>query len=385
MPRPPLVLETWGRIRRTTIGGKPTAVAYYRDSDGKTRKMQRQGVTPASAERALVQAMKDRLAPAGEDLTAESTVKHAATKWLGEPSTQELAIGSLRRYKDVVATIVADGFGGVRLSEATVPRVDRFLKATTKNHGPGTAKTTRTVLQHTFALAVRQGAIRSNPVRDAGRIVQAKKPVTAPDVDAVRAIQKLMTKWDETPDKRGQKRTADLGDLFTIFTATGARTSEVLALRWSDVDLDATPPTITISATAALDGDGKVFRQEHPKTDTSHRTLRLPRFAADVLIRRRVESYCEWVFPSAAGTLRWPHNLRRSWRDALIETPYADVTPRSLRKAVATLLRDELGAEAARDQLGHSSDMVTRKHYIQPAHEAPDVTAALDKFVENSE
>lgn len=31
MARPPLELETWGRIRRTTVKGKPTAVAYYRD------------------------------------------------------------------------------------------------------------------------------------------------------------------------------------------------------------------------------------------------------------------------------------------------------------------------------------------------------------------
>ena len=380
MARPPLELETWGKIRRTTVGGKPTAVAYFRDSDGVTRKMQRQGSTPADAERNLKRAIRDRLAPASEDLTGDSTIKQTAEKWLEEPETQTLAIGSIRRYKAVIGTIVADGFGGVRLSEATVPRVDRFLKAVTANHGPGTAKTARTVLQHTFAIAVRHGAIRSNPVRDAGRIVQAKKAVVAPDVATVREMQALMRAYDATPDKRGAKRTADLGDLFAIFTGTGARTAEVLALRWADVDLDAAPPTLTITGTVALDGNGKLFRQEHPKTDTSRRELKLPQFAVDVLLRRRIDSYCEWVFPSATGTLRWPHNLRRNWREALEDTPYIDVTPRALRKAVATLLRDELGVDAARDQLGHASEMVTRKHYIQPAHVGPDATSALDAF-----
>lgn len=380
MARPPLDLETWGKIRRTTVGGKPTAVAYFRDSDGTTRKMQRQGQTPADAERNLKRAIRDRLAPAGEDLNGDSTVKQATQKWFDEPDTQELAIGTLRRYRAVISTIVADGFGGVRLNEATVPRVDRFLKAVTSNHGPGTAKTARTVLQHTFAIAVRHGAIRSNPVRDAGRIVQPRKAVIAPDANTVREMQALMRAYDATPDKRGAKRTADLGDLFALFTSTGARTAEVLALRWEDVDLDSTPPTITITGTVALDADGKIFRQSHPKTETSRRELKLPQYAADVLIRRRIESYCEWVFPSATGTLRWPHNLRRNWREALAGTSYSEITPRALRKAVATLLRDQLGTEAARDQLGHASEMVTRRHYIQPAHMGPDATSTLETF-----
>jgi len=236
------------------------------------------------------------------------------------------------------------------------------------------------VLQHTFAIAVRHGAIRSNPVRDAGRIVQAKKPIIAPNVTAVREMQSLMRAYDATPDKRGAKRAADLGDIFSLYTATGARTAEVLALRWADVDLDSTPATVTISATVAIAADGKLFRQEHPKTESSRRELKLPAFAVDVLLRRRIDSYCEWVFPSATGTLRWPHNLRRNWREALAGTAYAEVSPRALRKAVATLLRDELGVEAARDQLGHASEMVTRKHYIQPAHIGPDATSALDAF-----
>lgn len=387
MARPPLELETWGKIRRTTVDGKPAAVAYFRDSDGKTRKMQRQGKTPAEAERNLIRAMKTRLAPAGEDLTADTTVKQAAEKWLAEPERAELAIATVRRYTDILGTIVKNGFGSVRLGEATVPRVDRFLKTVTTDHGPSTAKTARTLLTHVFALAVRHGAIRSNPVRDAGRIVQPKKPVTAPDAHSIREMAVLMRAYDTTPDKRGNQRSAHLGDLFDVFTGTGARTAEILALRWHDVDLDATPhATISIRGTVTLGADGKVFVQDHPKTDSSRRVLQVPQYVADVLTRRRIASYCEWVFPSAVGTLRWPHNLRRNWREALAGTPYADVTPRSLRKAVATRIRDELGEAAAGAQLGHEAgSSVTRKHYTVPLAMAPDATSALDAFGENSE
>lgn len=385
MPRPPLELETWGKIRRTTVAGRPAAVAYYRDSDGVTRKMQRTGKTPAEAERNLIKAMKKRLAPAGEDLTGDSTVKKAADKWMAEPERDDLAVGTLRRYRSALDTIIGTGFGDVRLSEATVPRVDRFLKRVTKERGPSAAKTARTILHHVFSLAVRHGAVKSNPVRDAGRIVQPKKPVTAPSVEDVKAMRWIMHMYDITPDKRGAKRSADLADLFDLFIATGARTAEILALRWDDVNLDKTPATVSIKGTVILGPDGKVMVQDHPKTDAGRRELKLPQFAADVLTRRRVDSYCEWVFPSATGTLRWPHNLRRNWREALSGTPYESVTPRSLRKAVATLLRDKLGAEIAKDQLGHTTSAVTRKHYIQPLHEGPDATEALSGWVENSE
>lgn len=135
MARPPLELETWGKIRRTTVDGKPAAVAYFRDSDGKTRKMQRQGKTPAEAERNLIRAMKTRLAPAGEDLTADTTVKQAAEKWLAEPERAELAIATVRRYTDILGTIVKNGFGSVRLDALNDARI---AEAAARGREPGT-------------------------------------------------------------------------------------------------------------------------------------------------------------------------------------------------------------------------------------------------------
>lgn len=381
--RPPLELETWGKIRRTTVHGQPAAVARYRDSDGRTRLMQRQGKTPADAERRLVAAMRARLSPASLDLTGRSTVGVACERWLTGPDVQGFSTGTVRRYEAAVKSLIGDGFDGVRLSEVTVPRVDRFLQSVTKTHGPGAGKTTRTVLQHVFALAVRHGAMRSNPMRDAGKIRQPRKTPVAPTVDDVHAMQKLMRLYDATPDRRGAARTADLGDLFAMFVATGCRTAEVIALRWRDVNLAAS--TVSITGTAALDEDGKIVRQPHPKTDTSRRTLILPPFAADVLTRRRVDSYCQWVFPSATGTLRWPHNLRRNWREALKGTEYENVTPRALRKAVATIIRDRMGLDVARDQLGHASNVVTRKHYVQPSHKGPDATEVLQLLGESDD
>jgi integrase len=54
--------------------------------------------------------------------------------------------------------------------------------------------------------------------------------------------------------------------------------------------------------------------------------------------------------------------------------------PHSFRKTVATLLDRERTTADAAAQLGHSSPAVTRTHYVQKAHQAPDVTDVLDKL-----
>lgn len=71
MARPPLPLETYGKISETERNGKPAAITYYRDSDGVTRRMLRTGKTYPAAKRALVEALRDRLAPAGDVITAD--------------------------------------------------------------------------------------------------------------------------------------------------------------------------------------------------------------------------------------------------------------------------------------------------------------------------
>lgn len=164
-----------------------------------------------------------------------------------------------------------------------------------------------------------------------------------------------------------------------------AQELEALATTWTSASDEEDGFKLSIEATLVIGEDGKLFRQSYTKTDSGMRRLTLPKHAADILRRRRVESMNEIVFPSATGTFRWPHNLRRDWREALAGTEFEKITPTSFRKAVATLLRDELGMAAASGQLGHSDERVTKKHYAKRVVDAPDVSDALQKFFQNAE
>lgn len=85
------------------------------------------------------------------------------------------------------------------------------------------------------------------------------------------------------------------------------------------------------------------------------------------------------VFPSRSNTWRSPHNVRRQWREVRGEE-FAWVTPHTFRKTVATLVDEEHDSDTASKVLGHSSDRVTKEHYIESAELAPDVRDLLDKL-----
>ena len=376
MARPPLILETWGKIRRTTVDGRPTAVAYYRDSDGITRKMQRQGRTAAEAERELIKAMKERLSPASDDLTRDSKVSVVAAKWMAETAARDLSAGTIHQYQGSIDRHILPGLGEVRLAEATVPRVDRFLKSLTASSGAATARTARVVLSGMFALAARHGAIEANPVRDVASVPRPRRAVAAPDRAAINGIRARFAEWDAGVDRRGKKRTTDLLDPCDMTIGTGMRTGELLAIRWEDVDFSL--GTVTVRATLALDLEGKMGVQPKPKSFSSIRQLHLPVHVLQMLARR--PHFSEFVFPSTVGTFRHPNNFRRNWREALAGTEWAGVTPKGFRKAVATVLRDELGVGAAKDQLGHASEVTTNTHYVVQAHEGPSGQAILESL-----
>jgi integrase len=380
--RPPLPLETWGKVRRTTVDGKPTAIAYYRDTDGKTRPMQRHGATPAAAERNLVTALRVRLAPTTEYLTRESTLAELAEQWTSEIRKSKRAGSTKERYEATIRAHVNKGVGENRIREATVPRMQRLVDQVAKTSGHAQARMLGVVLTGMFGLAVRFGAADSNVGKDLLLPAQEKKAVRAPTVEEIHALRAALRAYDNRKPGRSDAM-RDLADIGDMLIATGARISEVLALRWSDIDL--THGTVTITATVTRARGVGISRQEIPKSDASNRTLSMPQFALDMLVRRRVTSYCAWVFASAKGTLRWPENVRHQWVEAVAGKPMDWMTSKSCRKAVATLLNDAVDMEAAKDQLGHGDTAVTSRHYVEKHLARPDRASLLDVFAQNSE
>jgi hypothetical protein len=176
MARPPLPIGTYGSVHTQTLpGGGHRAFTRFRDHDGVTRKVGRNGPTAAAAKNRLREHLRDRaqLGPMS-GLNGDSRVRAAASLWID--SIDQLSSQGLRSpnttqiYRLNLTNHVLPAIGDLRLREVTVPRVDRFIQTLRLHNGSATAKHARTVLSGVLGLAVRHGALPVNPVREIARI-----------------------------------------------------------------------------------------------------------------------------------------------------------------------------------------------------------------------
>lgn len=390
MARPPLPLGTWGKITRTEIApGRWQALAKYRDYDGRTRKVKRVGTSGAAAERALVAALRDRAKPASTtvDITRDTTVDDLARLWLQKRESEgTLGSGTLGIYRDLIRNHIAPSLGGVRVGEATVGLLDKFIRSVP---GATTSRHCRIVLSGMMQLAAQHDAIDRNPVRDTTIRSSERADPKAMTPEMLQRLRVRVASWSGS-NRYGPSRGLDFPDLFDVLAGTGVRVGEVLAIRWSDIqwpDGDA-PATVSICGTITREA----VRQPWPKGKRP-RVLILPDFTVAALRRQRARGLLtdqDLVFPSRAGTPRSTHNVRRQLREArqhVVEMngvpdgpadEFEWVKPHTFRKTVATLLERSGGMEMAAGQLGYSSPEITRAHYVQKADQGPDARYLLN-------
>ena len=176
MGRPPLPVGTFANISvREVAPGRHRARCRFRDYDGQVRYVVRFGSSESAAERNLKVAMVDRVAAAGADLTRNSKVTDLSTAWLLEVAASDLAKSTKARYSTIVVQFIDPGVGQLRLRELGVPAVDRLLRVVREKHGATTAKGARSVMSGMVGMAMRHGAMTTNPTRDVAPISVQKK------------------------------------------------------------------------------------------------------------------------------------------------------------------------------------------------------------------
>ncbi len=384
MPRQRMAPGEHGRITERTSGGKYFATTYVRDSDGRRRRVERSSDRSAEdARRALQRHLSARRAPLDSELVNDKTVlAELFERWVeGKVKRGEIKPQTENQYRRVWAKHGDAQLGALRIRELETPRAHSHIQAVAAAT-PAQAAYLRLVLREMYALAVRFGVLQINPITGTATAKRNRKPVRAVTAEEFAAVRVAVAGYTRSRDGKGGPRPGRLLPAFVeVLAATGARPGEVLALRWSDVDLLADPPTVTINGTLLDHGAaGPLHRQDERKHGSPAHTVVLPRFGVEALTELVGQSGMDGpVFASRDGGWVSLANLRRCLRDALPEE-LSWVTPHSFRRTVGTVIRDAHGAAAAQQQLSHTELSTTERHYLQRASHGPDVRDALDKF-----
>jgi integrase len=386
--RPPLRIGTSGKIKRIYLGGGVwLARCRYRDTDGVARIVQRLG--PADefdqhgklAEDALIAALgeRQRRATYGE-IGLETKVTKLVEQYLDRLAEDGRSPVTMSTYR-FTANKLAKFIGGLRVGEASPARIDAALRSTRSAHGSTMARQSKSILRGALQLAVMASALGANPVRDVQPLRSNSQPkgavaLTANQLRDLQANLHASTFCDKH----------DLADPITLLIATGLRRSELLGLRWADYDEKAGTLTVT-GKVVRVPGQGLV-RIDETKSAAGRRTIPLPRFAIEMLEKRRQLPYVGQqavIFPSTTGTLRDPNNFGKEWRTARKQLGIPEVTTHSFRKTVATLIDDEgLSARIGADHLGHSKVSMTQDRYMTRGRVHTEVADLLDRTVRES-
>ncbi|GAB4087068.1 site-specific integrase [Myceligenerans cantabricum] len=331
----------------------------YRDLNGVKRKGTGVGKTKEAARRTAKRNIDAAMAADGT-LKKGATLEEAVREWLeayrvlvNEGSRAPTTLDQYERYARVE---VYKTIGRVRIADLTAGRVDRFIDELRRRKGFATAKAVRAILNGTCGMLVRRDVLRANPVRDVARLEAGRR--SAPRALTREEVSSFLERLDG--DTFARRR--DLPDLMRFLLATGVRLGEALALRWSEVDLDA--GVVHIEWTVGrVKGRGLI--RKPVKTETSERALRLSDWCV-VMLRRRADGQAPdaLVFPDSKGGLRDVGNAGKDLRKARGEE-FAWVKSHTARRTVATLL-DGGGAtaRAIADQLGHARPSMTQDVYM---------------------
>jgi integrase len=381
MARPTLPIGTFGSITTKEVRpGVYRARTRFRDFDGVTREIKGTGRSAASAARELKAKIADRSAPTGDLIGTDMRISQVADIWLSlYRAEQRSEATTANEYHRIIENVINPAIGNIRLREATAGRLERLIKS---QESHSRRKKTKTVLKMMFDAAVIDDALPANPVSSTSRLRGHKNEVQALAVEDLNAVRSAVDAW-MTKKRPGPKPNKDMPDIVDLLLATGCRIGEVLAIRWTDIDLTATPPTVSISGTIKTETGKGTYRKPKPKSDASKRTIALPPFAVDVLMRRRIEqrtNHYNAVFATRNGTWHQVGNIERRWRTIRADTGFEWVTPHTFRKTVATLIDRLVDSDTAARVLGHSSDAITKEFYIEKDRTTPDVTHILQSF-----
>jgi integrase len=385
--RPPLRIGQHGKITRKYLGaGVWLARTRFRDSDGVTRIVERRG--PADdhdqhgklAEDLLVEALQVRRAPgAAGEISLDTRIAALVDLHLVRLEEDGKSPATMTTYRSADRKL-KKFIGALRVGEATPARLDAVIRSLRTAHGANMARHGRTLLRGGIQLAVMASVLATNPVRDVSPIVPKSLPKGATALTALE-LRELLGKI------AGNKYSVecDLVDPITIFIATGLRRSELLALRW--VDLDTVAGTLAVTGKLVRISGKGLERFNTGKSASSRRTVPLPEFALTLLADRRSRAF--WgeqpmIFPSSAGTWRDPDNFNKQWRKVRDDLGVPEVTSHSFRKSMADLIDgDGLSARVGADQLGHAKISMTQDRYMSRGRIHTEVATLLDRTIKD--
>lgn len=320
--------------------------------DGKRRRKVFYGATEAEAEGKRQRAL-ERLTGRPTAKSSESPSQEAATltvgawldQWLAD-TKKTVSLSTHVSYSQIVRDRLKPAIGDVLLPALTNDTVQEMVNKLCEGKlSPRTIQYTHAVLRRALNVAVRKKKhIPFNPAQhiDLPRRVKPELRTLTPEEIATFLGAIRCERWLA---------------LFTLAIYTGLRRSELVGLKWHDIDRR----TGTIHVRRKIVQIKKETIIEAPKAD-SRRAVTVEPFVINLLLSLPRRS--EWVFSTKTGRNLNPSMVNRAFYQICKDAGISGVRLHDIRHTFATLLLLEgVHPKVVQELLGHSSIAITMDTY----------------------
>ena len=238
------------------------------------------------------------------------------------------------RVEHMVERQLLPAFGALRLDRIGRPHVERWFDAMSRKT-PGAANMTLAVLRQIMSAAKAVSHVRTDPVADV-RPNPSRKMTRFLSTEEIARLHRTLDRLvEERPSRRAQ------ADIIRLLLLTGCRKSEILTLRWSEVD-------------------GNVLRLAEAKTGP--RTVWLSE-AAQAIIDRQPRTASAFVFPSSRDPASTQSRHLGLWHRARRQAGIEDVRLHDLRHTVASqAVANGVPLPTVARMLGHTQPAMTLRY-----------------------
>lgn len=353
-----------------------TGTVYQRKSDGRWIASIPDGhggraryVT--ATDRATVEKRLAELASSTTSPRKPSTETVAAFlgRWLeGERRRGRLRPRTADGYETLMALHINPVLGRIRLPDVTAADIDHMVNRVLDTRSPQTARHAYKVVHRALGQAVKLDLLPRNP---ADRVEAPKVRQPSPNPLTVEDARRFLEAAVKEP----------LFALYALAITTGMRRGEILALKWSDIDMAAGTVRVEKSLRQL---DRYRFVRDQTKTEKSRRTLPIPGVALRAL-QAMPKVTTGYVFARPDGRPLPPAEVTRGFQACLTRHGFREVRFHDLRHTAANLALDRMGGDirAVSAMLGHASINTTIALYGTAADDARRRAAkAMDDIFE---
>ncbi|HJT56201.1 MAG TPA: site-specific integrase [Ktedonobacteraceae bacterium] len=302
----------------------------------------------------------------------QQTLQVFFEKWLEQVCRLTKKPNTYKTYRSAARAHIIPALGHIKLQKLTIEQLQAFFAEKQKRLKPASLSCIRKALKSALNDAVMRGLVARNVATF----------VSLPNIE--RYEGQVLTE-EQARKLLDVAHSSHLDVMLLVALTTGMRQGELLALRWSDVDLETGVLQVRRNVTI-VNGVGPV--ETEPKTKAGRRKVMLPGVVIKALrgqqeqqAKMRLALSAKWhdlglIFPTMQHNSKRPgdflraSNVRASFKRLLKLAGLPDVRFHDLRHSVATILfAAGIDLKVISELLGHSSIAVTSDVY---AHLLPD-------------